>query len=105
MTLARFILLFALAAILTSGCGVAKDTQLQVKIKDTLAADRLVQAEKLIVNVSDGVVTISGELYTREEIDRVIEIVSAIEGVVRVRDQMNLPDNYNSSNPTFLDPF
>jgi len=107
LTTTRFtcFVLLAVIFVMTTGCGVAKDTQLQVKIKDVLSSDRNVQVEKLTINVKEGVVTISGELYTREEIDRVVEIVSAIEGVIRVKDQMSLPDNYNSSNPTFLDPF
>jgi hypothetical protein len=87
------------------GCGVAKDTELQVKIKDTLKADKNVQSEKLIVNVDKGVVTISGKLNSQEQIDHVVEVVKAIPGVIEVKNQMSLPDNYNSNNPTFLDPF
>ena len=99
-------LTFVLSAFfLTMGCEVAKETQLQVKIKDTLKADRNVQYDKLIVNVAKGVVTISGKLNTQEEIDHVVEVVKAIPGVVEVKNQMSLPDNYNSNNPTFLDPF
>jgi hypothetical protein len=90
---------------LTAGCGVAKDTQLQVKIKDTLKADKNVQSERLIVNVDKGVVTISGKLNTQQEIDHVVDVVKAIPGVIDVKNQMSLPDNYNSNNPTFLDPF
>ncbi len=89
-------------AIGTAGCDIMKDKQLQSKIREELRKDREVSADKLTINVQDGVVTISGELYTREEIDRVIEIVSAIEGVVEVRNQMNLPDDFQSHNPTFL---
>jgi osmotically-inducible protein OsmY len=99
LTFAAFIALVGL------GCGVAKDTQLQLKIKEALKADRNVQADKLTVNVAKGVVTISGELYTPEEIDRVVQIVQGIEGVVEVKNQMSLPDNWNAVNPTFLDPF
>lgn len=100
------IVFLSLACIFSfSGCGVAKDTQLQIKIKEALKQDRNIQADKLTINVAKGIVTISGELYTQEEIDRVIEIVKGIPGVVEVRDQMSLPDNYNAINPTFLDPF
>jgi len=97
--------LACLSLLVSAGCGVAKDTQLQVKIKEILKADKNVAANKLIVNVMKGVVTISGELNTREEIDRVVQIVKAIPGVVEVKNQMSLPDNYNAVNPTFLDPF
>jgi hypothetical protein len=100
---AILVLILAAGAIVSStGCGVAKDTQLQMKIKEELGKHRDIQADKLTVNVKDGVVTISGELYTQEEIDNVVAIVSAMEGVVEVKDQMNLPDNFNSNNPTFL---
>ncbi|MFH1675874.1 MAG: BON domain-containing protein [bacterium] len=88
-----------------SGCGVAKDTKIQVAIRQELEKHRDVQSDKLIINVKNGVATISGELYTREEIDKVVEVASAVEGVVEVVNRMSLPDNYNSVNPTFLDPF
>ena len=105
LSLALIFILLTITGMSASGCGVAKDSQLQSRIKEALSADKNVQADKLTVNVQDGVVTISGELYTQEEIDRVMAIVQAVEGVVRVKNQMNLPDNYNSNNPTFLDPF
>ena len=105
--LRSIVLIMVIVGVLLSaaGCGVAKDTQLQMTIKEELRNDRNVQHDKLTVNVKDGMVTISGELYTREEIDRVVEIVEGIEGVVLVKNHMSLPDNYNSVNPTFLDPF
>lgn len=86
-----------------TGCGVAKDTQIQLKVKEALADNRNIQADKLTVNVKDGVVTISGELYTQEEIDLVVQLVSAIEGVVEVKDQMTLPDTFGSTNPVMND--
>jgi len=94
--------LIAGIAVTSTGCGVAADTKLQMEIKDALAADRNVNSDNLTVNVKDGVVTISGELGTREEIDRVVEIASAIEGVIEVKNQMNLPDTFGSTNPTML---
>lgn len=100
------LILFAAGIVLSAaGCGVAKDTKLQVSIKEELKKHKDVQAGKLTVNVQRGVVSISGELYTREEIDRVVQIVSAMQGVVSVKNLMSLPDEYNSRNPTFLDPF
>jgi len=105
IALTLVLVLLTITGLSASGCGVAKDSQLQSRIKEALSADKNVQADKLTINIRDGVVTISGELYTQEEIDRVMAIVQAVEGVVRVKNQMNLPDNYNSNNPTFLDPF
>ena len=87
------------------GCGVFKDKMLQSKIREELGNNRNIPADKLTINAQRGIVTISGELYTREEIDLVVEIVSGIDGVVEVRNQMNLPDDFNSRNPTFLYPF
>ncbi|HDS29471.1 MAG TPA: BON domain-containing protein [Firmicutes bacterium] len=86
-----------------TGCGVAKDTQLQIKIKEALREDRNVSHDKLIVNVKDGIVTITGELGTQTEIDRVTEIVMAIEGVVELKNNITLPDDWHTTNPTFLD--
>jgi hypothetical protein len=97
------ILLIAVVLLPVVGCGVAKDTQLQVKIKDTLKADKNIPADKLIVNVMKGVVTISGQVNTQNEIDKVVEIVKAIPGVVEVKNQMSLPDNWHSTNPSFQD--
>jgi osmotically-inducible protein OsmY len=100
------ILAFAVGAtVALSGCGVMKDTRLQKQIREELSKHRDVQVDKLTINVQDGVVTISGELYTREEIDKVVEIVSAIPGVVQVKNQMNLPDEFGSRNPVLLYPF
>ena len=97
------LLLFSAGLILSStSCGVMKDSQLQTKIKNELSKHRDIAFDNLTVNVKDGDVTISGELGTQEEIDKVVEIVSAMEDVVELRDQMNLPDNFNSDNPTFL---
>jgi hypothetical protein len=106
-TVVLFVLIsFAVVLVLQgAGCGVAKDTRLQLKIKEELGKSREIQADKLTINVREGVVTITGELNTREEIDKVVQIVKAIDGVVDVKDLMTLPDNYNSRNPTFLDPF
>jgi hypothetical protein len=100
-----FLLIAIIAAtfVTSSGCGVAKDTQLQLKIKEALAADKTIEAGKLTVNVAAGVVTISGKINTKDEIDRVVQLVQAIPGVVQVKNQMSLPDNSNSVNPTFLD--
>lgn len=85
-----------------SGCDVMKNTSLQNTIKEELRQHPDIQYEKLTINVLDGVVTISGELYTREEINKVVEIVEGIEGVVQVKNIMTLPDGFQSSNPTFL---
>ena len=83
-------------------CGVAKSVSLQNRIKEELRQHRDIQADKLTIIVNQGVVSISGELYTQEEIDKVIEIVQGIEGVVEVKNLMMLPDTFGSSNPTML---
>lgn len=90
------------AAPVMTGCDVMKDKQLQAKIREELGKHRDVQVSKLTINAQDGVVTISGELYTMEEIDRVVEIVSGMEEVERVKNLMTLPDDFQSHNPTFL---
>jgi len=108
LSIASFLLLASLLiplVYISTSCATAKDASLQMKIREELRKDRNIQADKLTINVHKGVVTISGELYTQEEIDRVIAIVSAIDGVVEVKNLMTLPDNYNAVNPTFLDPF
>jgi hypothetical protein len=105
MRLFMLVPMIAIASLIVIGvgCGVAKDTQLQIKIKDTLAADRNVAHDKLIVNVKDGVVTITGELGTQAEIDHVTEVVSAIDGVKELKNLVTLPDDWHTRNPTFND--
>ncbi len=83
-------------------CGVMEDSNLQTSIKEELRKHNDIGHDNLTVNVRDGIVTISGELGTQEEIDKVMLIVSAMEGVVEVKDQMNIPDNFNATNPTML---
>ena len=95
-------ILLVLSLPLTS-CNVYRSFNLQSKIKEELRQHRDIQADKLTINVSKGVVTISGELYTQQEIDMVIEIVTGIEGVVEVKNQMTLPDTFGSTNPIMQD--
>ena len=83
-------------------CNVARSVTLQNTIKEELRQHRDIQADKLTIIVNSGVVSISGELYTQDEIDKVIEIVTGIEGVVEVKNLMTLPDTFGSSNPTML---
>jgi osmotically-inducible protein OsmY len=99
------ILVLLLSALLNSltSCSVMKSVDLQNTIKEELRQHRDIQADKLTIIVNKGVVTISGELYTQEEIDMVVEIVTGIEGVVEVKNQMNLPDPFGSTNPIMQD--
>jgi osmotically-inducible protein OsmY len=85
------------------GCGVAKDTSIQVAVKKALDDNKNISADKLIVNVKDGVVTISGELGTQKEIDLAVQVAMVVEGVVEVKNQMSLPDNYGSTDPIMND--
>lgn len=85
-----------------TSCNVARSVTLQNKIKEELRQHRDIQADKLTIIVNSGVVSISGELYTQEEIDMVVEIVTGIEGVVEVKNLMTLPDTFGSTNPTML---
>ena len=92
-----------IAVLISMGCGVAKDTKIQLAVKEALGNDRNVQADKLTVNVKEGVVTISGELYTPEEIDLEVQIAGGVEGVVKVVNNMTLPDTFGSTNPIMQD--
>lgn len=96
-----FTMLFLAISMLS--CGVAKDTQIQVKVKEALEKNKNIAANKLIVNVKDGVVTISGELNTKEEIDLAVQTAKAVPGVVDVINQMSLPDNFGGTNPIMND--
>ncbi len=97
------LLAIASCSILAAGCGVAKDTQIQIRVKNALREDMHIAHDNLIVNVKDGVVTISGELGSQADIERITEVVSVIEGVLELQNNVVLPDDWHSTNPSFND--
>jgi hypothetical protein len=103
LSMAILVLILSAFFMPLTSCSVMKSVTLQNTIKEQLRQHRDIQVDKLTIIVNKGVVTISGELSTQEEIDMVVEIVTGIAGVVEVKNQMTLPDTFGSTNPLMQD--
>jgi len=64
--------------------GSRADSDLAVKVRDQLRADPLLKSSDFKVNVSDGTVTLRGEVEGTERFDRAIQLTKGVEGVDRV---------------------
>ena len=60
------------------------DRQIRAAVLDQLSLDRRSDQRRIIVEVSDGVVTLSGELNTPGDLARAVELASAVDGIVDV---------------------
>lgn len=68
--------------------GLAKDATLTARVKTALLADEAVPASRIDVDSSAGVVTLSGQLASDEQIRRAVEITRKVEGVERVESRL-----------------
>lgn len=66
------------------------DDELAEEVKDALFYDTWVDAEAISVDVKDGVVTLSGELPSYEEIRYATDDAWDVDGVVGVRSELKL---------------
>ncbi len=64
--------------------GSRADSELAVKVRDTLRADPLLKSSEFKVNVHDGQVTLRGEVEGTERFDRAVQLTKGVEGVDRV---------------------
>jgi osmotically-inducible protein OsmY len=72
------------------------DTAIRSEVlEDVLAHAMVVEPERVAVDVVDGVVTLTGALDTHGDAEVAVALVSRIEGVVDVVDQLNwrVPDS------------
>ena len=68
-----------------------KDSVITTKIKAKLAAEKLSNLFKIQVDTDDhGIVQLSGTAKDQAEIDRAVAIASAVEGVVRVNNLIQI---------------
>ncbi len=63
---------------------VVSDSWITAKVKSELAADKTVSAKRIRVKTVDGVVTLSGNARSLEEVDRAMGATRTIEGVKSV---------------------
>jgi hypothetical protein len=66
------------------------DTELQDEVREALFYDTWVDAEAIEVSVEEGVVTLSGELPSYEEIRYATDDAWDVDGVVGVRSELRL---------------
>lgn len=68
------------------------DWQITTKVKASIVADTQLSASARLVSVetTNGVVTITGDVPTAADRDRIVEIARSINGVTGVNSQMNV---------------
>lgn len=68
------------------------DWAITTKVKAAIMADGSISAtgRMVTVNTTNGVVTLSGGVPTKEEKDRIAQIVKNVEGVVKVNNQLTV---------------
>jgi len=82
--------------VLIAGACLAACTQtdpaIQIAVDSKLAADTATAPLKIDVNVTRGVVHLAGEVTSREQEKRAVEVARAVRGVKDVVDEMHLSD-------------
>lgn len=91
-----FVVLLALAACAgtperRSTGEVIDDVALAARVRSVLAADPLVSSLRISVEVSRGVVSVTGSVGTAREKERILEDVRAVPGVKGVSDLLAAP--------------
>jgi hyperosmotically inducible protein len=69
---------------------LARDAALTAKIKSKMALDDLVKARTIDVDTSDGVVTLSGSVESREQRERAVRLARETDGVTSVNDLLTI---------------
>ncbi|MEK6813310.1 MAG: BON domain-containing protein [Nitrospirota bacterium] len=70
---------------------VIDDVALAARVRSVLAADPLVSSLRISVEVSRGVVSVTGSVGTAREKERILEDVRAVPGVKEVNDLLAAP--------------
>lgn len=73
------------------------DAAIVAQVKTKLTADQLSNLVRIEVNSTDGVVTLSGTVDTRERRDRIVQIASWVKGVKRVVNDIQVSGEATSS--------
>lgn len=90
----RKLVWISIALLLLAGCSIMKSTQIEQAVAKALAVDQRTSSYSFEVSCdANGEVTITGEVYTPEDIDAVAEIASAVKGVNSVVNRCHVPDN------------
>ena len=85
------LLAFALAALLFTACGgktissTLDDATITARVKTALLNDTQVNATKIDVTTSNGVVNLSGTVRSKTEEDRAVQLARQVSGVREVK--------------------
>lgn len=90
-----FVLTVLLAAALTIGCGTGAgaaidDATITTRVKTAILNDPAVGGQKIDVDTSNRVVTLSGQVVTQADRDRAVKIARSVDGVADVKDTLQV---------------
>jgi hyperosmotically inducible protein len=90
-----FALAVLLAAALSIGCGGATggtidDATITTRVKTAILNDSVVGGQKIDVDTSNRVVTLSGQVVAQADRDRAVKIARSVEGVADVKDTLQV---------------
>jgi hyperosmotically inducible protein len=90
-----FALTVLLAATLSIGCGsgtgaAIDDATITTRVKTAILNDSAVGGQKIDVDTSNRVVTLSGEVVTQADRDRAVKIARSVDGVADVKDSLQV---------------
>lgn len=66
------------------------DHWIQAEIEENLFLDTWIDADKITVEVSDGVATLMGTMASRDEIDRALNDSRRVPGLARLRNRLEV---------------
>ena len=75
-----------------TGCDIMASTRVEQDVLAALAADPRTSQSTFEVSNDEGTVTITGEVYSLEEMDAVTEIAMTVEGVTKVLNRVSMPE-------------
>ncbi len=67
------------------------DATITTRVKTALLNDTSVQATDIDVQTSAGIVTLSGEVRSKDEADRIVQRARTVPGVKDVKSQLKIP--------------
>ena len=68
----------------------AFDTQVELRLLDRLQLDNFLRERNIRLHVTDGEVSVTGEVWTSLEKERVSELIRGVPGVVDVANELDI---------------